>query len=203
MSLFNELFTALKKNHVFKLSFWSYFIICWKEHFFCKFKLIDEFINRLVFARLRGLNEQLIVINDLLSGASILNKYSILSAAQKMLFNWIFDRYLCAGESSENLLKIARAEYAWIITFSFNCNKKFSMNKNMCLNMLKAVEIDEYQLNLLINVIKILISFLISVFKNDKSNCLLCWFVPIHNEMHSIRLSKKMNHHIITVLNFY
>ena len=39
---------------------------------------------------------------------------------------------------------MARAECAWIITLSSNDNRKFLMNKNTCLNALKAAEIDEY-----------------------------------------------------------
>ena len=41
------------------------------------------------------------------------------------------------------------------------------------------------------------------VSKGDEPDCLLCWFVPTHNRVHSVRLLKKMNDHTITVLNPY
>ena len=39
---------------------------------------------------------------------------------------------------------MVKAECAQIITPSFNCNRKFLMNKNTYLNALKAAEIDEH-----------------------------------------------------------
>ena len=90
-----------------------------------------------------------------------------------MLFSQISDRCLYIEESSENLLKAAKTECAQIIIFSSNSNRKFLMNKNTCLNILKATEIDEHQLNSFINTIKILIPFSTSVFKGDEPDCLL------------------------------
>ena len=113
------------------------------------------------------------------------------------------DRCLCVKEPSENFLKMTRAECAWIITLSFNSNRKFLMNENTCLNVLKAAEIDEHQLNSLTSVMRILISSSAFVSKNDESDCLLCWFVPTHYRVHFIRLSKKVNNHTITALNLY
>ena len=133
----------------------------------------------------------------------MLNRCSILSAAQKILFDRIPDRCLYMREFPKDLLKMAKAECVWIITFSSNCNRKFLMNKNMCLNALKAVEIDKCWLNSLINIMRTSTSFLASVFKDDEPDCLFCWFVPIYNEVYSIRLLRKMNHHIIAALNFY
>ena len=113
------------------------------------------------------------------------------------------DRYLCIEKSFKNLLKMIKTECAQIITLSFNNNKKFSMNKNMCLNTLKAVKTDKYQLNLLTNVMRIPIPFSASVFKSDESDCLLCQFVPTHNKVHFIKLSRKINYHTIIALNSY
>ena len=177
--------------------------MCWKECFLCNFKLASRFINRLISARLRGLNEQLIAINGLLSGALMLNKHSILSAAQKILFDRMSDRYLCAEKPSENLLKTTRTECAQIITLSSNCNRKFSVNKNTYLNMSEAAKIGEHQLNSLTNVMKTSTPSSASVFKSDKPDYLLHQFVFTHNRVYSIRLSKKMNHHTITALNLY
>ena len=173
MSLLNELFTVLKKGYVFKLFLWNYFTAHWKEYFLCNFKLADEFINKSISAKLKNLNEQSIIIDSLLSNVLKLNKYNILSAAQKILFNWMSDRHLCTEEPSENLLKKARAECVWIIIFSFNSNRKFLMNKNTYLNMSEAVEIDEHQLNSFTSVMKILIPFSASVFKSDEFDYLL------------------------------
>ena len=106
-------------------------------------------------------------------------------------------------EPSENLLKTAKAECAQLITFSFNSNRKFSINKNTCLNVLKIAEIDECQLNSFTSTIKISTSFLTSVSENDESDCLFHWFVSNHNRVHFIKLSKKVNNHTITVLNLY
>ena len=113
------------------------------------------------------------------------------------------DRCLCMKEPSENLLKMTKAECAWIIILSFNSNRKFLMNKNMCLNALKTAEIDKYQLNSFINVMKISISLSASVFKSDEPDYLLHQFVSIYNKVHSVKLLKKINDHIIAVLNFY
>ena len=77
------------------------------------------------------------------------------------------------------------------------------MNKNACLNTSEAAEIDECQLNSFISIMRISTPFLAPVFKNDKSDCLLCQFVPTHNKVYFIRLSKKVNHHTITTLNPY
>ena len=115
----------------------------------------------------------------------------------------MFNKCLCAEEPFENLLKIVRAECAQIITFSFNNNRKFLMNKNIYLNALKAAETDEYQLNSFTNMMKISTLFSASVFKNDESDCLLHQFVSTHNRVHSVKLSRKMNHHTITALNLY
>ena len=133
-----------KKNCVSKLFLWSYFTAHWKECFLWNFKLISRFINRLISVKLKGLNEWLIVIDGLLSGVLMLSKCSILSAAQKILFSRMPSRCLCTEKSSKNLLKTAKTECAWIITLNFNCNRKFLINKNMYLNMLKAAEIDEH-----------------------------------------------------------
>ena len=83
------------------------------------------------------------------------------------------DKYLCIKKSSENFLKTVKIECVWIITLSFNDNRKFLMNKNVCLNVLEAVEIDECQLNLFISVIKISISFSAFVSKGNEPDCLL------------------------------
>ena len=104
----------------------------------------------------------------------MLNRCSILSAVQKMLFSRMPGRYLCVRESPENLLKTAKAECAQIITPSSNCNRKFSMNKNVCLNVSEAAEIDEHQLNSFISVMKIPTSSSAFVFKGDEPDCLLC-----------------------------
>ena len=120
-----------------------------------------------------------------------------------MLLNWMPDRCLCMKESSGNLLKMVRAEYAQIITLSFNDNRKFSMNKNTCLNASKAAETDEHWLNSLTSVMKILIPFSAPVFKSDEPDYLLCQFVLTHNRVHFVKLSKKMDHHIIVILNLY
>ena len=45
---------------------------------------------------------------------------------------------------SKNFLKTVKAECAQIITFNFNNNRKFLINKNTCLNTLKATEINEH-----------------------------------------------------------
>ena len=74
----------------------------------------------------------------------MLNKYSILSAAQEMLFSQMPGRYLCVGEPPGNLSKTVRAECVQIITPSSNSNRKFSMNKNACLDIPEAAEIDEH-----------------------------------------------------------
>ena len=145
----------------------------------------------------------MIIIDSLLSDASVLNKHSILFAVQKMLFSQISDKCLYVKKSSENLLKMIRAKCVWIITFSFNDNRKFSMNKNVCLNVPEAAKIDECWLNSLTNTIKISTPLSASVSEGDEPNCLLYWFVPTHNEVHSIRLLRKVNDHIITMLNFY
>ena len=113
------------------------------------------------------------------------------------------DRYLCVKKSSENFLKMIKAECAQIITLSFNSNRKFSINKNVYLNMLKAVEIDEYQLNSLINAMRISISLSAFISEGNEFNCLFHQFVPIYNRVHFIKLLRKMNNYIITVLNFY
>ena len=115
----------------------------------------------------------------------------------------MFGKHLCAEEPSENLLKMIKVKCVWIITFSFKDNKKFSINKNMCLNTLKVAEIDEHQLNSFTSMMRILIPLSASVFKGNKFDCLLCWFVPTHNKVHSVRFSKKMNYYIITALNLY
>ena len=120
-----------------------------------------------------------------------------------MLFKRMPDKYLCVREPLENLLKTIKTECVWIITPSSNCNRKFSINKNTYLNTSETVEINKYWLNSLTNVMKISTSSLTSVFKNDKSDCLLCWFVSTHNEMYFIRFLRKMNYHIITALNLY
>ena len=78
------------------------------------------------------------------------------------------------GEPSENLSKTVKAECAWIITLSSNSNRKFSMNKNVCLNVLKAAETDEYQLNSFTSMMRTSTSFSAFVFKSDESDCLLC-----------------------------
>ena len=41
------------------------------------------------------------------------------------------------------------------------------------------------------------------VSKGDEPDCLLHQFVPTHNRVHSVRLSKKVNNHTITALNPY
>ena len=110
------------------------------------------------------------------------------------------DRCLCVKESSE---KTAKAECAQIITLSSNSNRKFLINKNMCLDMLKAVEIDEHQLNSFTSTMRISTSFSTFVFKGDEPDCLLHQFVPTYNRMHFIKLLRKMNDHIIAVLNPY
>ena len=116
----------------------------------------------------------MIIINSLLSDVSALSEHSILSAAQKMLFSQIPDRHLCVRKSFENLLKTAKVKWAQIITPSSNNNRKFSINKNVYLNTLKAAEIDEYQLNSLTSAMRTLISFSAFVSKGDKPDCLLC-----------------------------
>ena len=98
---------------------------------------------------------------------------------------------------------MVRAECVQIITLSFNSNRKFSMNKNICLNTSETAETNEYQLNSLTSIMRISISFSASVFKSDEPDYLLCQFVSTHNEVHFIKLLKKMNHHTITILNFY
>ena len=115
----------------------------------------------------------------------------------------MFDKCLCVKDSSENLLKTAKAECAQIITPSFNSNIKFLMNKNMCLNAPEVVEIGECWLNLFTNVMRTLTPFSAPVFKGNKLDCLLHQFVPTHNKMHSIKLSRKVNNHIIAMLNLY
>ena len=192
-----------KESYISKLSSWSYSTAHWKGCFLCNFKLADGFTNRPVSAKLRGLNEQSIAIGGLLSGVSVLGRHSILSAAQEVLFGKMPDRHLCVRKPSKDLLKMARTECAQIITLSFNCNRKFSVDKNTCLNALKAAEIDEHQLNSLTSIMRIPIPSSAFVFKGDKPDCLLCWFVFTHNRVYSIRLSKKVNHHTITALNFY
>ena len=191
-----------KENHVFKLFPWNYSTVCWKECFLCNFKLISRFINRLISAKLRGLNEQSITI-DSLSDVLMLSKHSILPAAQGILFGWMFGRCLCIKKPSGNLLKTARAECVWIITPSSNNNRKFLMNKNIYLNVLKAAEIDECQLNSFTSIMRTPTPLSAPVSKGDEPDCLLCWFVPTHNEVHFIRLSRKVNNHTITVLNPY
>ena len=113
------------------------------------------------------------------------------------------DRYLCTEEPFENFLKMIRAECVWIITFNSNDNRKFLMNKNICLNVLKVAEINKHQLNSFTNTMKTLNFFSISVFKDNELDCLLHQFVFTHNEVHFIKLSKKMNHYIIMTLNLY
>ena len=95
-------------------------------------------------------------------------------------------RYLCTEESFENFSKTAKAECAQIIIFSFNSNRKFLMNENS-----------------FTNVMRISTPLSASVFKGDESDCLLHWFVSTHYRVHSVRLLRKMDNHIITVLNFY
>lgn len=56
----------------------------------------------------------------------------------------MLDECLCTEKSSENLLKTAKAECVQIITFSSNSNRKFSMIKNACLNVLKTAEVNEH-----------------------------------------------------------
>ena len=77
------------------------------------------------------------------------------------------------------------------------------MNENMCLDTSEAAEIDEYWLNSFTNMIKTSTPSSASVFKSNEPDCLLHQFVPTHYEVHSIKLSKKINNHIITVLNPY
>ena len=50
---------------------------------------------------------------------------------------------------------------------------------------------------------RILILFSVFVFKSNKPDCLLHQFVPTHNKVHFIKLSRKVNHYTITALNFY
>ena len=83
-------------------------------------------------------------------------------------------RCLCIGEPFKNLLKAAKAQCAQIITFSFNDNRKFSMNKNICLNALKTAEIDEHQLNSFTSIMKTSIPLSAFVFKGDELDCLFC-----------------------------
>ena len=162
-----------KEGCVSRLPLWSYSTVCWKGHFLWNFKLAGRFTNRPISAKLKSLNKWLIAIDGLLSGALMLSRCSILSAAQEMLFSWMLDRHLCVREPSEDLSKTAKAKCAWIITPSFNCNRKFLMNKNTCLNMSEAAEIDEHWLNSLTNVMRIPTPFLAPVFKGDESDCLL------------------------------
>ena len=112
-------------------------------------------------------------------------------------------RCLCMRESSKNLLKTVKAKCVWIITSSSNGNRKFLMNENAYLNVSEAAEIDKCWLNLLTNVMKTLTPSSVLVFKGDEFNCLLCWFVFTHYRVHSIRLLKKVDNYIITMLNLY
>ena len=192
-----------KKDYVSKLLLWNYFTVCWKECLLCNFKLVSRFINRLISARLRSLNEQSIIIGSLLSDALILNKCSILSAVQEMLFDWMFDKCLCVREPFENFLKTVRAECVWIITLSSNDNRKFLMNENVCLNALKAAEIGEHWLNSLTSIMRTSTPPSAPVSEGDEPDCLLHQFVPTHYRVHFVKLSKKVNDHTITVLNFY
>ena len=152
---------------------------------------------------MRGLNEQSITIGSLLSDVLVLGRCSILSAAQEVLFSQMPGRHLCVGEPSGNLPKTVRAECVWIITPSFNGNRKFSMDKNTCLDMPEAAEIGEHWLNSLTSVMRIPTPLSAPVSKGDELDCLLCQFVPTHNGVHSIRLSRKVDNHIITALNPY
>ena len=120
-----------------------------------------------------------------------------------MLFNQILGRCLCIEEPSENLSKTARAECVQIITLSSNDNRKFSMNENVCLNTSEAAEINEHQLNSLTSVIRTSISSSASVSKGNELDCLLYQFVLTHYRVYSIRLSRKVDNHIITALNLY
>ena len=115
----------------------------------------------------------------------------------------MFDKYLYTKELFEILLKMIKVECVWIITLSFNGNRKFSINKNVCLNASETVKIDECWLNLFTNMMRILILFSAFISKGDEPDCLLCWFMSTHNKMYFIKLLRKINNHIITALNFY